>query len=63
MEKQSALKHVYLSWKVGDSFDVYVVDVENSRIVGKIDCNCYIGNTWTKFDWIRDLEEKPGVAI
>ena len=28
----------YLSWKLGDSFDVDVVEIENRRIVNKIYC-------------------------
>jgi len=40
----------YLSWKLGDSFDVDVVEIENRRIVKKFTASS-AESTPTKFVW------------
>ena len=62
LSRNRVLLNTYLSWKVDGSFDADVVDVENCRIVRKIK-QSVIGNIWTKFDWIRDWEERRGANV
>jgi hypothetical protein len=46
----------YLSWKLSDSFDVDVVEIDNRRIVNKIYCKCCRkhAESPSKFDWTAD---------